>query len=65
MIHIIISIAIITMLTGCIRLTFVDQPPVSKQTEITEEEKTEIEKLVEDGVETITNSVGVEIYKDF
>ena len=52
------------MLTGCIRLTFVDQPPVSKQTEITEE-KTEIEKLVEDGVETITNSVGVEIYKDF
>ncbi len=53
------------MLTGCIRLTFVDQPPVSKQTEITDDEKTEIEKMVEDGVETITNSVGVEIYKDF
>ena len=48
MIHLIISISIITMLTGCIRLTFVDQPPVSKQTEITEEEKTEIEKMVED-----------------
>lgn len=54
------------MLTGCIRVTFVDRPETSKPAEITSEEgKTEIEKMVEDGVETITNSVGVEIYKDF
>ena len=59
-------IVVIIMLTGCIRLTFVDQPsPKQKESITKEEQKSDLEKVVEDGVETITNSVGVELYKDF
>ena len=60
-------IVVIIMLTGCIRLTFVDQPSPKQKENITEveEEKSDIEQVVEDGVDTIKNSVGVELYKDF
>ena len=60
-------IVVIIMLTGCIRLTFVDQPSPKQKENITEveEEKSDIEKVVEDGVDTIKDSVGVELYKDF
>ena len=60
-------IVVIIMLTGCIRLTLVDEPSPKQKENITEveEEKSDIEQVVEDGVDTIKNSVGVELYKDF